>query len=90
MHTQAYAQVDESLETGGRGALEQWMHCVAKKPPNKPHIQCASVFWDEFSRTKLPFQKDRLHGSATAISQLEKTQRKKDIESYHYDSAFPL
>lgn len=33
MHTQAYAQVDESLETGWRGALEQWMHCVAKKNP---------------------------------------------------------
>lgn len=49
MHTQAYAQVDESLETGWRGALEQWMHCVTKKTPNEPHIQCASVFWDELS-----------------------------------------
>lgn len=44
MHTQAYAQVDESLETGWRGALEQWMHCVAKKPPKQtPYSMCVSV-----------------------------------------------
>lgn len=44
MHTQAYAQVDESLETGWRGALEQWMHCVAKKNPKQtPYSMCVSV-----------------------------------------------